>query len=183
MYRNEKLELFSALGLSSKANESKEEFLAHLQDKANELIEAKTDEISKKFNTAKARLEERLRKAGEKVAKEKSDLISGGLNTALSIGGAILGFFGGGKAGAISKVISGAKNANKVLNDKNELQNAKEQKEIIEAEIQKLISSFNYEIIALKEQYDIQNIKLEIKQISPKKSDIFDENVILAWRN
>ena len=183
LYRNEKLELFSALGLVSKAGESKEQFLARLQDKANELLEAKTDELVRKFAATKAKIDEKLRKANEKIAKEKSDFMGQGLNTALSIGGAILGLFGGSKTSVLSRAISGAKSAGRVLNENSQLKNASEQKELIEDELKNLSISFNNEIAALKAEYDIQNIKIEIKQISPKKSDIFDENVILAWRN
>jgi len=41
IYRNEKLELFSALDLLSKPGESREEFFVRLSDKANEILEAK----------------------------------------------------------------------------------------------------------------------------------------------
>lgn len=183
LYRSEKLELFSALGLVSKAGESKEEFLARLQDKSNELLETKTDELMAKFAATKAKMQERLKRAEEKISKEKSDLMGQGLNSVLSIGGAILGFLGGKSASSLTRAISGAKSVGRTINEGSQLKNANEQKMQIEQELQDLTTSFNDEIAALKAEYDIQNMNIEIKQISPKKSDIFDENVILVWQN
>ena len=185
IYRNEKLELFSALDLLSKPGESREEFFVRLGDKANEILEAKTDEIAAKFEQAKARLEDKISRASEKYEKEKSDVLSRGVDTALSIGGAILGAFLGRSrsAGNISKAISGAKSAHKILNERSEAKNAQNSLSALQEELEVLTQKFEAEVDALKQSLDLKNIKLETKEIAPKKTDIYDEKISLLWKS
>ena len=185
LYRNEKLELFSALDLLSKPGESREEFFVRLGDKANEALEAKTDEITAKFEKEKARLEDKISRASEKYEKEKGDVLSRGVDAALNIGGAILGAFLGRSRSAsnISKAISGAKSAHKILNERSEAKNAENSLSALQEELEVLTQKFDAEVDALKQSLDLKNIKLETKEISPKKTDIYDEKISLLWKS
>ena len=185
LYRNEKLELFSALDLLSKPGESKEEFFVRLGDRANEALEAKTDEIAAKFEKEKARLEDKISRASEKYEKEKGDVLSRGVDAALNIGGAILGAFLGRSRSAsnISKAISGAKSAHKILNERSEAKNAENSLSALQEELEVLTQKFEAEVDALKQSLDLKNIKLETKEISPKKTDIYDEKISLLWKS
>lgn len=179
IYRNEKLEVFKTPLLSSKLGESKAQFIARLQDIANEALEAKTDEINAKFQSALARAQQKVLKAKERVEKEKSDFLGQGLNTALSIGGALLGFFGSHRSA--SKALSGARSLGRALNEKNHLNNAQQDFELAKNELDELCARFNDEIKALRDKYKDLSSQINTKELSPKKADIYDEDVILVW--
>lgn len=179
LYREQKESVFSAAGLSSRLGQSKEEFYLELQDRANEILEAKTDEVLKKFEASKARLELKLQSANNKVAKEQSELASAGLNALTSVAGALIGMFFGKKTTPTSI----ATKASRAMKERSQLQEAKAIQENFKEQIYKLEQSTNDEITALKAKYDIRAIELNTKEISPKKSDIFDESIELVWMN
>ena len=112
-------------------------------------------------------------------------MLSRGVDTALSIGGAILGAFLGRSrsAGNISKAISGAKSAHKILNERSEAKNAQNSLSALQEELEVLTQKFEAEVDALKQSLDLKNIKLETKEIAPKKTDIYDEKISLLWKS
>ena len=46
-----------------------------------------------------------------------------------------------------------------------------------------MTAKFNDEINELKDSLDLQKITLDIKEILPKKSDIYDEKIYLLWKS
>ena len=46
-----------------------------------------------------------------------------------------------------------------------------------------LTQKFESEVDALKQSLDLKNIKLETKEIAPKKTDIYDEKISLLWKS
>ncbi|MBP3224225.1 MAG: DUF87 domain-containing protein [Campylobacter sp.] len=186
VYRNQRLELYSALDMHSTPDESKEEFYQRLQDKANEILEQKTDEILAKFEKEKSTLQTRINRAEEKLEKEKSDVTSQGINAALSIGSAILGsLFGRSRTSAttISKTVSGVRNAHRVLTQRNEAKNAEASVDELYSQMQALQERFDEQIAQLKESLDLKNIELGVVSLAPKKTDIYDEKISILWKS
>lgn len=186
LYRNASLELFSALGLNSNPGESKEEFIMRLQDRCNEILEEKTSEFQAKFDKEKAKIEERLFRAQDKLEKEKSEAKSKGIEAAINIGISVIGAFFGNKVLTrtnASKLASGARSANRVWDAKTDVDNAQESIKRINADLDEFTQNAQTEFEKLKQTYDARNIQIEIKKISPKKSDIFGEKIALLWRN
>ncbi|CZE45869.1 ATP-binding protein [Campylobacter geochelonis] len=186
IYRNEKLELFSALDMTSKPDESKDRFLLRLHDKCNEILELETSKFDEKFKKEQAKFEIKLKKAYEKLEKEKSDVKAKGLDAIISIGSTILGAFFGGKTLSrtnMGKAATSARSAGRVLDERADVKLAQEAIETIEADIQKLSDSANEQLEALKDRYNIRNLEINSVQISLKKSDIFDEEVVLLWKS
>ena len=185
IYRNEKMTQYSAFGITSNFGESKEEFFVRLSDKANEILENETEKILARFNTQKARIETQIRRAEERVAKEKSDVTAKGLDTLMSIGTAVLGGLFGSRSSAatkIGKTVTAAKNAGKVLTERNQAKAAEENLEVLLNELDELTQKCEDEIANLKEQYDVKSIKIDEKEIAPKKTDIFGEKIVLVWK-
>lgn len=186
IYRNIKLYLYNALDINSFPNESKEQFLIRLQDKCNEILEKTTDEMTLKFQKQKSKIEDKLLKAELKLQKEKSDLRSKSINAAISIGTSIIGAIFGEKIVSrtnINKVATSTRNASRVLNQKKDVNYASQNVENINEELDLLIENFQNEINELKNRYDIKNITINEITLSPKKSDIFDEKLILLWKS
>ncbi|MBQ9291811.1 MAG: DUF87 domain-containing protein [Campylobacter sp.] len=185
IYRNEKMIQYSAFGITSNFGESKEEFFVRLQDKTNEILEEQTEKILERFNTQKGRLETQIRRAEERVAKEKSDVTSKGIDTLMSIGSAVLGGLFGSRSSAatkIGKTVTAAKSAGRVLTERNQVKNAEENLQILLNELDEMTQKCEDEIANLKEQYDVKSVKIDEKEIAPKKTDIFNEKIVLVWK-
>jgi len=186
VFRNAKLSLYSALGLKSNPDESKEAFLLRVKDKCEEEKEKATEAFEAKFEKEKARLEKAIAKANEKLEREKAQAKSSLINSALNIGSAIAGALLGSKKLSttnITKMATGAKSASKMMNDKKDVALAEESVEALSAEFEKYIEDGEEKIAQIAEKYDIKNIQIDEVQISPKKSDIFDENIALLWKS
>ncbi|WP_169777483.1 ATP-binding protein [Campylobacter mucosalis] len=186
VFRSERLELFEAMGLNSDPNESKEQFYIRLSDKCNEILEAKTAELTKKFEAEKLKLEDKLNKAAVKLEKEQREMKASGLDAVISIGASLLGAFLGGSRGisktSVGKIATGVKSANKVLKDRDDVKLSEQSVDELNARIDLLLESFNQEVSTLKSAYDIQNLKPNVISLAPKKSDIYDEKIVLLWR-
>ena len=185
VYRNVKLSLYSALNINSSPNESKEEFYVRLSDRCNEILEAQTANLSEKFEKEKNRLEEKLNKSILKLEKEQKDVKAKGLEAAISVGAGILGaIFGRNLLSRtnLGKVASGAKSANRVLKERDDVKLSEQEVADISAQIEALTEKFQAQASELKDKNDVQNITIDEIFISPKNSDIYDEKVYLLWK-
>lgn len=186
MFRNRKLELFEAMGINSTPDESKEEFYVRLSDKCNEILEQKTADLTQKFQKEQARLGDALSKATARLEKEQREMNASGLEAIINIGSSLLGAFLGSSRGvtktSVGKIATSVKSANKVLKNRTDVKLGEESVEAINAKIEELIQNFTNEAQALKDSYDIKNITLNTIALAPKKSDIYDEKIVLLWR-
>ena len=186
LYRNAKLELFNALGLRSEPQESKEEFMLRLHDRCNEVLEKETESFSAKFKTEQSKLQDRLFKAEQKLSKEKANVTSKILDVVVNVGSSIIGGFLGNKVLSrtnVAKAASGARSATRALNQRKNLEMAQYDVDKISTDLQNLVDEYDEKIKELKKSYDLKNIEIKIDSIAPKKSDIFDEDIALLWKN
>ena len=70
-----------------------------------------------------------------------------------------------------------------MLNERKDVKNASENLEVLLNQMDEMTAKFNDEINELKDSLDLQKITLDIKEISPKKSDIYDEKIYLLWKS
>ncbi|WP_148786067.1 ATP-binding protein [Campylobacter concisus] len=185
LYRNFKFNTFEAMGIYSKENESKEEFFIRLQDKCNEILEEQTAKLTAKFEKEQKSLQDKLNKALAKLDKEQKDMTASGLDAAINIGASIFGAIFGNKLLSrqnAGKIASSARSANKVLKERSDVKLSEQSVNDINLAISELEEKFAQECDALKEANDIKNITINETQISPKKSDIYDEKIVLLWR-
>ena len=185
LYRNFKFNTFEAMGIYSKENESKEEFFIRLQDKCNEILEEQTAKLTAKFEKEQKSLQDKLNKALAKLDKEQKDMTTSGLDAAINIGASIFGAIFGNKLLSrqnAGKIASSARNANKVLKERSDVKLSEQSVNDISLAISELEEKFAQECDALKEANDVKNITINETQISPKKSDIYDEKIVLLWR-
>ena len=185
LYRNFKFNTFEAMGIYSKENESKEEFFIRLQDKCNEILEEQTAKLTAKFEKEQKSLQDKLNKALAKLDKEQKDMTASGLDAAINIGASIFGAIFGNKLLSrqnAGKIASSARRANKVLKERSDVKLSEQSVNDINLAISELEEKFAQECDALKEANDVKNITINETQISPKKSDIYDEKIVLLWR-
>ena len=185
LYRNFKFNTFEAMGIYSKENESKEEFFIRLQDKCNEILEEQTAKLTAKFEKEQKSLQDKLNKALVKLDKEQKEMTTSGLDAAINIGASIFGAIFGNKLLSrqnAGKIASSARSANKVLKERSDVKLSEQSVNDISLAISELEEKFAKECDALKEANDVKNITINEMQISPKKSDIYDEKIVLLWR-
>ena len=185
LYRNFKFNTFEAMGIYSKENESKEKFFIRLQDKCNEILEEQTAKLTAKFEKEQKSLQDKLNKALAKLDKEQKEMTTSGLDAAINIGASIFGALFGNKLLSrqnAGKIASSARNVNKVLKERSDVKLSEQSVNDINLAISELEEKFAQECDALKEANDVKNITINETQISPKKSDIYDEKIVLLWR-
>lgn len=182
VYRNETQTSYKALNLTSKPGQSKEEFLIDLQDKCNEILEVETEKFTQKFEKEKKMLELRLTRANERLQKEKQQESSSMLNAAISIGAGLFGaFFGKGGVSA-AKVATASRSATRVLNERADSASASARVEEANLALDELILDYESKFKELRSKYDARNFEIEEREISPKKSDIYDIKLMILWR-
>ncbi|NLK65993.1 MAG: ATP-binding protein [Campylobacteraceae bacterium] len=186
IYRNVKLELFSALDMLSTPGEEKSDFMLRLHDRCNEVFEAESAKFLEKLGREKAKLEDALSKAQTTLEREKSEAKAKGLDAVINIGSAILGTFLGSKKLTktnATKVATSAKSAGRVLSQKKDVELAEQKVADIEASLEKLIEDEKTKLEELKSIYSIKNIEIKVTEIQAKKVDIFDEKVAILWQS
>jgi DNA helicase HerA-like ATPase len=186
LYRTSKLSVYKidSLKLSSKQDETLNDFKIRVQDRLNEKIDLELEKIKTKYLKDSDSLDLKLSKLYEKLDKEQREANASTTDTLLNIGTSILGaFFGKGSAASnLGKVASGARGANKILKERNDIK-------VVENEINFLIEQKNTlqttlenEVSKIKEQNSISNLQIEEIFINPKRSDIFNVKLELLWQ-
>ncbi|WP_069636322.1 ATP-binding protein [Campylobacter pinnipediorum] len=181
IYQNESLTILSALSITSKLDESKEEFCLRVQDICNEILEEKTQDIMDKFKKEESKLLQKLQKANYQLEKEENDLTSSKLDAIINIGTSIIGAFFGSKTKNPRTIASGVRKASKVIKEKNDVTMLQDLIDDINTKLDELSQTMQEEISNLKAQNDIKNIELKEIKIMPKKSDIFNEEISILW--
>lgn len=185
IYRTNKLVLYKNddFKLSSKQNESLDDFKIRVQDRINEKIDEEIEKIKLKFEKEKDSLEDKLLKLQVKLQKEQEQANATTADTLISIGTSLLGaFFGSSKASSLGKIASGVKASTKVLKERNDIKFVEEEMGLIEEELNLLQKNLSDEITKINEKYQISNFNIEEIFIKPKRSDIFDIKLELLWQ-
>lgn len=184
IYRNIKHTIYSApsLKLSSNQDESMESFRERIQTKLNEQIDTEKKKLQDDFAKKDKALDEKLLKANVRLEKEKDDMKTKALDTALTFGSSILGaLFGKGKITA-TKATSGAKGASRVLKERGDIKRVEDEVALIEEEKAALKEKFRDEANAIGQKYKMENIEVKEENIILRKSDIYNTDMILLWK-
>ncbi|MDQ8162668.1 MAG: DUF87 domain-containing protein [Gemmatimonadota bacterium] len=183
---NETVSLFRSTALKQLSNvgESERDFRIRLQVVAREARDRRIETLRGKYATKFATLQERLRRAEQTVQREQAQASQAKMDTAISVGGAILGaFFGRGRisAGAISRVGTAARGAGRAAQQQGDVTRASESLQAIEAQYAELEAALQADVDALGGAYDAQQETLEAIPIKAKSGDVHLQLVALVW--
>ena len=186
IYRTQTLKLMrvKSLGLESEPGESENSFQQRVAATLVGKKEAVTSKIEEQYVKKQRQLEEQLEKAALKVSKEQGDVKEKGIETAISVGVAILGAFLGRKPLSVSTATQsarGVRSAGKLLKEKGDVQRAQEEVGQIEQEIALLGEELRQKLLEQSALFDPAVYPVETFSISPRKTDIFDVRVSLVW--
>jgi len=174
----------AAFKQTSKPGEAERDFRIRLQLMAREARDNQIEALRGKYATKLASLQERLRRAEQAVQREQAQASQAKMDTAISVGGAILGaIFGRGKisAGAISKVGTAARGAGRAAQQQGDVTRANESAQALQLQYADLEAALQQDIDALGATYDAQQDALEAIPIKAKSGDVHLQLVALVW--
>ena len=183
---NEQVELLRspAFKLASKPGESERDFRIRLQQQAREDRDAKIETLRGKFATKLSALQERMRRAEQAVAREQAQASQAKMDTAISVGSAILGaVFGRGKigVGTVGKVGTAARGMGRAAQQSSDVARAGETVQALQQQYADLEAQLQAEIDALGASYDAQSESLERIPVKAKSGDVHVQLVALVW--
>ncbi|MCI0513717.1 DUF87 domain-containing protein [candidate division KSB1 bacterium] len=178
LYQNAKLQLVSQPG------ESERDFRIRLQQAARELRDQQVDGLRKKYASRVEALGDQLERAEQRVHKEAAESRQRQLETAISVGSAILGAFLGRKAissSTVSRVGGAVRSAGRIRKESQDVSRAESDASAIQQKIQALEAEFDAELQRLESSLNAQTETLESIAIQPRPTDIYLQIVGLAW--
>ncbi len=186
LYRTRTLTLarVKSLGLESRPDETENSFRQRL---AAALLAGKEEESAKleeQYGKKQRQLAAQLQKAYDRIGKEEGEVKQKGIETAISIGSAILGAFLGRKsfsATTASRSAQGVRSAGRLLKERGDVQQAREEAGRIEQEIALLGEELRQKLAELSARFDPAAVVVETFALAPRKTDIFNVRVSLLW--
>ena len=186
VYRNFKLTLYKndTLKISSKQYESLDDFKIRIQDRLNEQIDEKIENLKQKFEKENTLLEQKISKLFEKLKKEEQDSISATTNSIISIGTSILGAFFGksSKTAIVSKVATSSRGVSKALKERGDIKTVQGEIDALQSLQDGLEEKLKIEIEKINDEFNISKYTIEEFFIKPKRTDIYDIKIELLWQ-
>ncbi|MBP6785879.1 MAG: DUF87 domain-containing protein [Verrucomicrobiales bacterium] len=181
LYGNHTCTVFQSplTGLLSNLGESEGDFRARLVHAAHESRDAKVEELRTTYEKKIKVIEDRIAKAMDAVAEQKEQANTAKMDTAMKIGGTILGAILGKRISTSGRgAMSGASRSWKESRD---VSRAEEKVDDYQAELDELESHCEEEVEKLKAAMDPALEKLEKISLTPMKKNCTAKAVGIVW--
>jgi hypothetical protein len=178
LYRNKRFRLTSEPG------ESEGDFRVRLQALASEKRDLAIAKLRKRYASKATTLENRLLRAQQAIAREQEQASKKTLDTAVSIGTAILGAVLGRKrlsTTSASKVGTAIKTAGSARKEAADVARAKQTAAKVRADLEALNAELEREVDALDTAFDAQTEELDEIVVRAKTTDVHVPVMALAW--
>ena len=186
LYRSERLVLWksAALKLTSEPGESEAEFHIRLRQVARESRDLEVEKLRTRYASKADALQRRKQQAEERVAREQSQFTHRSLETAISFGSSLLGAFLGRKVASrtnVTRAASTMRSLGRAARERSDIGRAEDSVEAIQVQIDELDAEFQAEVGRMDQR--IAGLEQEIEEVlvPPRKSDIGEVRVVLAW--
>ncbi len=170
--------------LVSEPGETEGEFRVRLQETAHEKRDLAVEKLRAKYASKVDVREERLRKAEQVIDRESQQARSKKLDTAISIGTAVLGSLLGRKKvsrSSTSRMGTAIKSVGRMSKEKGDIRRAEETAAAIRAELEELNEELEAEVEKLEDRYDAQAEELTEILIKATATNITVHFVSLLW--
>lgn len=186
LYRSERLVLWrsAALKLISQPGESEADFRIRSRQAAREHRDFEVEKLRTRYASKAESLQRRKRQAEERVAREQSQFAHRSLDTAISFGGSLLGAFLGRKVASrtnVTRAASAMRGIGRAARERTDVGRAEENVEAIQKQLDELDAEFQAEVDRMDQQIAGMEQEVEEVLIPPRKSDIGEIRVVLAW--
>ena len=166
-------------GAYSNLGETEGDFRARLVHSAHELRDEKVEELKEAYEKKFKTLEDRIGRAMDDVAEQKAQASSAKMDTAMRIGGTILGaVLGRSVRSRSSSAMSGASRAWKESRD---VARAEEKVDDYREQLEELEEECEEEVQKLKDAMDPMTEKLEEVRLTPYKKNCAAKAVGVVW--
>jgi hypothetical protein len=185
IYGSQSVELLTSPTLKefSMPGESEADFRVRLQQAGRETRDAGAEELRRKYAAKTAALEERLRKAMAATEREADQAKQAKMQTAISIGGTVLGAFLGRKSGlgSLGRATTAARGVGRAVQQSGDVKRAEETVGALKRQLADLEAQFQADADALAAAGDPMTESLEKVTVKPKKTDISVSLAALVW--
>jgi hypothetical protein len=186
LYGNRRLSLLRLPGtkMLSRPDESERDFRVRLAEQTREERDRVKEQLRKKYAPKLGGLQERLRRAQQAVEREGEEATQAGVQTAISVGAAILGAVLGRKtvsATTLGRATTAARGAGRVLKERQDTGRARETVEALQQQIAEIEAEVEAQLAQLEQREDPLASPLETVAIKPRKTDITVRLCALAW--
>ncbi len=187
LYHHKRLQLYRCkeLKTESKPDENLSDFKIRVNEILKERYEEELEKLREKFSQKEERLQRKLQRAIDKLEKEEADVSAKTTDTILSFGMTLLDAFFGRKTikrSTATRAAGSLRSAGRVLKEKEDVKRAKEEVEELEKELKELEYTLEEEIDKLSKKFETNNYTIEEFFIKPRRSDIFDTDIFLCWK-
>ncbi|MFO0833083.1 MAG: hypothetical protein U0637_14725 [Phycisphaerales bacterium] len=186
LFRSQELTLLRSPSLeaTSKPGETEKDLRVRLVQAAREDRDAFSEKLRAKYAGKISAVEDRIRRSQQALDVQKSQATQSKVNTALSIGAAILGGFLGRKtisAGNIGKAATAMRAGSRAYQESGDVGRAEENVQALQQQLADLQAQFQAEVDAYASRVDPATETFEKITVRPKKTDIRVDAVVLAW--
>ncbi|AMW05664.1 ATP-binding protein [Gemmatimonas phototrophica] len=183
---NQQVSLFKSVAFKTTSNpgESEAQFRIRLQLLAHEARDAKIEQLRGKYATKLTAMQDKLRRAEQAMQREQAQASQAKMDTAISVGGAILGaIFGRGKVGVgtLGKVATATRGAGRAAQQAGDVTRAQESLEAVQQQYADLEAKLQAEVDALGAAYDAQQEALEEVVVKARSGDVQIQLCALLW--
>jgi hypothetical protein len=183
--RSMALELWScpALKLTAAPGTAEGEFRATVALALREKRDEAVDALRRRYRARLDSLENRVRTADQKIERERAQASSQVANSALAIGGSLLGaLFGGGRRSSLfSKASTAARDVSRATRERADVAQAEAGARAVREQLDALNAELEGEGARLEAGMDPATVPVETLTVTPRKSDITVEEVALVW--
>jgi hypothetical protein len=186
LYRNRTLTVFRSPSSRelSQPGESEADFRARLQQAWRERRDSAAARLREKYADKVASLESKIRTAEQRIDKEKQEATFAGVQTAISVGAAVLGAFLGRKAVSattIGRATTAARGAGRTAQQAGDVARARQSADALKQQLEEMETELQAEIDGAASATDPLTEKLEAVTVRPKRTDVSVRLVTLAW--
>ncbi len=186
LYAERTLDLWQseALGETSRAGETKDEFLKRLEAKSSTQGDGEKKKLNDSYGKKLATLDAQIQRAGQTVEKQKGQRWQKIISALLSVITAIVGALGGRKVASqrnITAAATAARRAGSVAGEQADVAHAEESLESLQKRRAALQSDLDAALAAVDEKYKPNPSALTQVSIHPRKTDIAVSKVALVW--
>ena len=168
----------------SEPDEPEGQFRIRLQQQAREARDKATTALRQKYAARFTSLKERQRRAEQAIAREQEQATGSKIDTALSVGTAVLGALFGRKAISVSsagRVSSAMRKAGNMQRQSGDVERATESAEKLQSELVALEAQVQAEIVGIETGFDAQTDVLEEISVRPKAADVTVQFCGIGW--
>ena len=170
--------------LVSNVDESERDFRIRLQAEAREARDKAVAKLRQDYASRIAREEDQVRRAEQNVQKQTEQSSGAKLQTAVSVGAAILGAFMSRKAISatnIGRATTAARGAERIGRESADVARASQDLEKEKRELAEVQQQLADETAALAAQWDLSNEPLDRVLVKPKRGGVSVQLVALVW--